>query len=99
MISNKVYTLKKSLEILSFIIGVSSVLLILNIFLRFIPFIKQGEFPLLIPIYVSPLGVIIAILSLIKNKNLIALCGLTINLVLILLEIFFIIIAPSVLLH
>ncbi|MCR3760916.1 hypothetical protein [Clostridium felsineum] len=91
--------LKRILAVLSLVIAIVSVILILNVFLRVIPFIKLGGLPLLIPIYVSPLGVIIGILSLIKNKNMTGLLGVIMNLALVLCELIFIFFAPRILFH
>ncbi|AAK80446.1 asparagine N-glycosylation enzyme membrane subunit Stt3 [Clostridium acetobutylicum] len=91
--------LKKVLGKLSLIIAVLSIILILNVFLKFIPFFNLGGIPLLIPVYVSPIGVILSAVSIIKNKNIPGICGLIINSILVIFQLVFIIIAPRMVLH
>ena len=76
---------------ISFYIAIIVIFLCINYFAKIIPFIHVTSFILVMPIYICPLGMILAIFSLVKIKNKWAILGLILNSIIFLGEIAFII--------
>lgn len=80
---------------ISFAIGFILIFLCINYFAKIIPFIHLDSFILFLPVYLSPIGLTLAIFSLIKHKNNWAITGALLNGLILALEIVFIIIGAS----
>lgn len=87
------------LSIISFTITLVLIVLILNVFLKIFTFINLGGIPLIIPIYICPLCIVLSIISLIKDKNKIAIVSILLNAILLILQITFIVIGAKFILH
>ncbi|MBB6625162.1 hypothetical protein H7E67_17230 [Clostridium gasigenes] len=82
---------------ISFCIAIGVIFLCVNYFAKIIPFIHVSSFILIMPLYICPLSIILAIISLSKKKNKWATIGLTLNSIMFLLEIAFIIMGTRLL--
>ncbi len=82
---------------ISFCIAIVVIFLCVNYFAKIIPFIHVTSFILVMPLYICPLSIILAIFSLTKNKNKWAILGLVLNGIMFLLEIAFIIMGTRLL--
>ncbi|MBZ9618532.1 hypothetical protein [Clostridium estertheticum] len=82
---------------ISFCIAIVVIFLCINYFAKIIPFIHVTSFILIMPLYICPLSVILAIFSLTKKTNKWAMMGLALNSIMFLLEIAFIIMGSSLL--
>lgn len=82
---------------ISFYIAVIVMFLCINYFAKIIPFIHVSSFILVMPLYICPLSIILAIFSLAKIKNKCAILGLVLNSIMFLGEIVFIIMGNKLL--
>lgn len=84
---------------ISFFITLLLIILMVNVFLKIFTFINLSAIPLIMPIYICPICIILSAISLIKNKNKIAIISILLNAVLLILQITFIIIGAKLTLH
>jgi hypothetical protein len=84
---------------ISVCIPVCAVILILNITMKFLPFIRLSTSTYFGFAYVCLVGLILAIVSLLKEKNKLAYVGLGLNLLLIVFQFMFVIIGVRYLIH
>lgn len=80
---------------ISVAIAVVLIFLCINYFAKIIPFIHLSSFILFLPVYLSPIGLILAIFSLVKHKNNWAIFGALLNGLILALQIIFILIGAS----
>ena len=80
-------------------IGTIITIMILDIPMKFIPFIRIPMDVYFFPLYTCPIGIILSIISLLFGKNKIAIAGLIINLLLFMLEAIFLIMGLRFLMH
>lgn len=80
---------------MSVTIAVVLIFLCINYFAKIIPFIHLSSFILFLPVYLSPIGLILAIFSLVKHKNNWAIFGALLNGLILALQIIFILIGAS----
>ena len=70
------------LTVFSLCIAGFLVVMLLNFFLKIVPLEKLQGLPVIIPLFIAPMGFIPALISLKKGKNNIALLGVILNLAL-----------------
>lgn len=73
----------------SVIIGLTLIILIINVNIKFIPFIRLSTSIYFVPKYISFIGIVLAIMSIIIKKSKCAYLGLFINTLLIVLMLLF----------
>lgn len=84
---------------LSLVIILFIVMVIIDIPLKFIPYIKISTETYFLPFYLCPIGLFLSILSLRLNNNKVGYITLLLNLFIILLEIIFMIVGFKFLVH
>lgn len=93
------YKLSYIFSMLSFIIVIILIILMLDISVKFLPFIRIPTGVYFWPIFICPIAVILSVISLMIKKSKIGYISLILNLILILLEVIFMIVGFRMLIH
>lgn len=84
---------------ISLVIIIFIIVAVIDIPLKFIPFIKISTGAYLLPVYLCPLALLLSIISLKLNKSKLGYIALVLNIFMILLEIIFMIVGFKFLIH
>lgn len=84
---------------ISLVIIMSIIVIIIDIPLKFIPFVRVSTGAYFLPFYVCPIGMFLSIISLKLNKNRLGYITISLNIFMILLEIIFMIVGFEFLVH